>query len=58
MNRAWQQKLLPTPKLILMALCDAANDSCVCWQSVSTVGQQCRNNGQTKFLGIPGHRTI
>ena len=26
MNWAWQQQLSPTPKLILMALADAAND--------------------------------
>lgn len=41
MNWAWQQKLSPTPKLILMALCDAANDYGVCWPSVSTVAIKC-----------------
>ena len=41
MNWAWQQKLSPTPKLILMALCDAANDTGVCWPSVSTVATKC-----------------
>ena len=41
MNWAWQQKLSPTPKLILMALCDAANDYGVCWPSVSTVATKC-----------------
>lgn len=37
MNWAWQQQLSPTPKLILMALADAANDYGVCWPSVLTV---------------------
>ncbi len=41
MNWAWQQKLSPTPKLILMALADAANDFGVCWPSVSTVATKC-----------------
>ena len=41
MNWAWDQKLSPTPKLILMALADAANDFGVCWPSVSTVALKC-----------------
>jgi len=41
MNWAWQQKLSPTPKLILMALADAANEYGVCWPSVSTVATRC-----------------
>jgi len=41
MNWAWQQKLSPTPKLILMALADAANDFGICWPSVSTVATKC-----------------
>jgi hypothetical protein len=41
MNWAWQQQLSPTPKLILMALADAANDFGVCWPSVSTVATKC-----------------
>ena len=41
MNWAWEQKLKPTPKLILMALADAANDFGVCWPSVSTVATKC-----------------
>ena len=41
MNWAWQQKLSPTPKLILMALADAANDFGVCWPNVSTVATKC-----------------
>ena len=41
MNWAWRQQLSPTPKLILMALADAANDDGVCWPSVSTVAAKC-----------------
>ena len=41
MNWAWQQQLSPTPKLILMALADAANDNGVCWPSVTTVATKC-----------------
>ena len=41
MNWAWRQQLSPTPKLILMALADAANDDGICWPSVSTVATKC-----------------
>jgi len=41
MNWVWRQKLPPTPKLILMALADAANDFGVCWPSVPTVATKC-----------------
>jgi len=41
MNWAWKQKLRPTPKLILMALADAANECGICWPSVSTVADKC-----------------
>jgi hypothetical protein len=41
MNWAWQQRLSPSQKLILMALADAANDFDVCWPSVSTVANKC-----------------
>ena len=41
MNWAWQQDLTPTPKLILMALADAADDHGVCWPSVLTVANKC-----------------
>ncbi len=40
-NWAWGQKLKPTPKLILMALADAANECGICWPSVSTVADKC-----------------
>jgi len=47
MNWAWQQDLRPTPKLILMALADAADDQGVCWPSVSTVAAKCRVSDRT-----------
>ena len=37
MNWAWRQKLKPVPKLVLMALADAADDNGICWPSVATV---------------------
>ena len=40
MNWAWQQQLSPTPKLILMALADAADDQGICWPSVATLASK------------------
>lgn len=37
MNWAWHQDLKPVPKLVLMALADAADDQGICWPSVATV---------------------
>ena len=37
MNWAWHQDIKPVPKLILMALADAADDQGVCWPSVATI---------------------
>lgn len=37
MNWAWQQRLKPVPKLVLMALADAADDGGICWPSVATI---------------------
>ena len=37
MNWAWYQELKPVPKLVLMALADAANDQGTCWPSVATI---------------------
>lgn len=41
MNWAWQQRLAPAPKLILMALADAADDEGICWPSVAKVSSKC-----------------
>ena len=38
---AWEQRLAPGPKLILMALADAADDDGVCWPSVAKVASKC-----------------
>ena len=40
MNWAWQQVLKPVPKLVLMALADAADDEGVCWPSVATLASK------------------
>jgi len=37
MNWAWHQDIKPVPKLILMALADAADDQGICWPSVATI---------------------
>ena len=37
MNWAWYQDLKPVPKLVLMALADAANDQGTCWPSAATI---------------------
>src|SRR5947209_5428982 len=41
MNWAWAQKMAPTPKLILMALADSANDSDECWPGIPFVAEKC-----------------
>lgn len=41
MNWAWEQELAPTPKLILMALADAANDRDECWPGVPFLARKC-----------------
>lgn len=41
MNWAWDQQLAPGPKLILMALADAADDDGLCWPSVARVSSKC-----------------
>lgn len=41
MNWAWEQRLAPGPKLILMALADAADDDGICWPSVARVSSKC-----------------
>jgi len=40
MNWAWHQALKPVPKLVLMALADAADDQGVCWPSVATLASK------------------
>ncbi len=47
MNWAWHQSLKPVPKLVLMALADAADDMGVCWPSVSTVATKCNVSTRT-----------
>jgi len=41
MNWAWRQDLPSTPKFILVALADTADDHGICWPSVPTVAAKC-----------------
>ena len=41
MNWAWAQDMPPTPKLILMALADAANHTNECWPGIPFVAEKC-----------------
>jgi hypothetical protein len=47
MNWAWEQKLPPAPKLILMALADAANESDECWPGVTFIAEKCCISART-----------
>ena len=47
MNWAWHQKLKPVPKLVLMALADAADDIGIFWPRVSTVAAKCNVSKRT-----------
>jgi hypothetical protein len=47
MNWAWEQKLAPSPKLILMALADAADDSGECWPRLRTIAAKCCTSERT-----------
>jgi len=47
MNWAWGQALPPTPKLVLMALADAADDHGVCWPSAATLARKCSVSTRT-----------
>lgn len=47
MNWAWEQSLPCSPKLILMALADAADDSGDCWPKVKTIARKCNVSERT-----------
>lgn len=47
MNWAWEQKLPPSPKLVLMALADAADDAGECWPRLKTVAAKCCTSERT-----------
>ena len=47
MNWAWGQKLPPTPKLILMALADSANDLDECWPGIAFIADKCSVSERT-----------
>jgi len=41
MTWAWTAALSPTPKLVLMALADIADDQGLCWPSVKALARKC-----------------
>ena len=41
MTWAWTAALSPTPKLVLMALADIADDHGLCWPSVKALARKC-----------------
>ena len=41
MTWAWATELPPTPKLVLMALADIADDQGICWPSQNTLARKC-----------------
>lgn len=41
MHWAWEQRLPPSLKLVLMALADAADDAGQCWPSLRTLAAKC-----------------
>lgn len=47
MNWAWEQKLPPVPKLILMALADNADDHGYCWPKMKTIAAKCSTSERT-----------
>ncbi|MEW8333841.1 MAG: helix-turn-helix domain-containing protein [Candidatus Thiodiazotropha sp.] len=49
---AWRQVLKPVPKLVLMALADAADDKGVCWPSIATLAAKCNLSTRTIRRGI------
>lgn len=47
MNWAWEQKLPPSSKLILMAIADAADEEGDCWPKVKTIAKKCGVSDRT-----------
>lgn len=47
MNWAWEQKLPPSSKLILMSLADAADDTGECWPRVRIIAEKCCTSERT-----------
>lgn len=47
MNWAWEQRLPPNSKLILMALADAADEVGQCWPRVRLIAEKCCTSERT-----------
>ncbi len=46
MNQAWELSLPPTPKLVLLALCDWSNDQGICFPAVKTIATKTSITGR------------
>ena len=53
MTKAWQSPLAAGPKMVLLALCDNANDQGECYPAVSTIAHKCSMGERT----VQGHIT-
>ena len=47
MSEAWELRLPQTEKMVLLCLCDYANDSGECWPSVETLATKCSVSDRT-----------
>ena len=68
LSAAWDLDIESTEKMVLMCLCNHANEEGVCWPSVATIGRKCsksertvqsalkwlNDNGYFKFKDTPG----
>ena len=68
LSAVWDLEMDSTKKMVLMCLCNHANDEGVCWPSVATIRKKCGNsertvqsalkwlsdNGYFKFYDVPG----
>lgn len=47
LSAAWDLAIDSTEKMVLMCLCDHANDDGLCWPSVATIGRKCSKSERT-----------
>lgn len=52
MSQAWKTSLPTTKKIVLLALCDNANDQGECYPSISTIAEKCSLTERAVFLAI------
>lgn len=49
MTAAWASSYATGPKMVLLALCDNANDEGVCWPSIPTISAKCSMSERSVF---------